>query len=211
MPAVYPPIAPRGPSSDSPANGAPSPSDSFNPRVPTVSRETSDDAGQGQRLAALERDPSTFVDAHHPIRDAVAIALLKPAGELIKRHAARQRMMKEAIKGPLDSDDPTERPMTLANDDGLPAILAMAETQVAMALLGDAKAFNAVADRVEGKAGLRKADLDAETEAQRQRVRGTIEELVREMGERRNAQRRAIDADVVDVDVVSRETLGRET
>lgn len=207
MPAVYPPIAPRRSGPAEASSGAPLPSDSFNLRAPTVSRETTNDAGQGERLAALEARPASFVDAHHPIRDAVAIALLKPAGALIKRHAARQRAMKEAMNAPLDSDDPTEAPMTLANDDGLPAILAMAETQVAMALLGDAKAFNAVADRVEGKAGLRKADLDAETEAQRQRVRGTIEELVREMGERRNAQRQAIDVDVdVTLSDVSRET-----
>lgn len=191
MPAIYPPIAPRR----GEPQRRPDSTDSFNRDVQPV-----DDAGQLPRLAALEANPSGFADAHHPVRDAVAIALLKPAGDLIKRYAARQMVHKEAISAPLDSDDPTEPPMALANDDGLPAILAMAETQVAMALLGDAKAFAAIADRVEGKAGLRKADLDAETEAQRQRVRGTIEELVREMGERRRVA--SDDARVVDVDVV---------
>jgi hypothetical protein len=193
MPAIYPPIAPRR--GEPPTR--PDSTDSLSQELQPV-----DAAGQAPRLAALEADPSTFVDAHHPVRDAVAIALLKPAGELIKRYAARQMAHKEAISAPLDSDDPTERPMPLASDDGLPAILAMAETQVAMALLGDAKAFAAIADRVEGKAGLRKADLDAETEAQRQRVRGTIEELVREMGERRRVA--SDDARVIDVEVDER-------
>lgn len=199
MPAVYPPIAPRGPNALTEQTSPADLSDSFN-----VSVQADDAAGQGARLAALEAVPAAFADAHHPIRDAVTIALLKPAGALIKRHAARQQMMREAMAAPLDSDDPTEQPMTLASDDGLPAILAMAETQVAMALLGDAKAFAAIADRVEGKAGLRKADLDAETEAQRRRVRGTIEELVREMGERRRVA--SDTARPVDVDVIDNET-----
>lgn len=199
MPATYPPIAPRGPNSPARSDVAPRPSESLSQELQPADGA----AGQADRLAALEADPSAFADGHHPIRDAVTIALLKPAGELIQRYAARQRAFREAAAGPLNSDDPSEPAMTLAADDGLPAILAMAETQVAMALLGDAKAFAGVADRVEGKAGLRKADMDAETQQQRERVRLTIEELVRGMGERR---RTASDrADVIDVDVTTSE------
>lgn len=190
MPARYPPIAPRGPNApDSPAD-MPQSSDS-------LSQELQAAADQTARLAALEARPATFVDAHHPIRDAVTIALLKPSGELIKRYAARQRLVKEALAAPLDSDDPDERPIPLASDDGLPAILAMAETQVAMALLGDAKAFAAVADRVEGKAGLRKADLDAQTLAERERVNATINTIVRTMAEQRRMS--IEDATIIDV------------
>lgn len=195
MPTVYPPIAPRSPT------GPPTPqqsSDNF-PQQLQVDNAASD-AGQAPRLAALEAEPAGFIDAHHPVRDAVAIALQKPAGELIKRHAMRQRLMREAMAAPADSDDPTEPGMTLAADDGLPAILAMAETQVAQALLGDAKAFNAIADRVEGKAGLRKADLDAATEAQRRNMQLTIETLVRDMGEQRmrQASNRATDVAIIE-------------
>ena len=132
MPANYPPIAPRGPSAaDRPVDVATS-TDSFNQSASIVSRETAD--GERGRLVGLERVPSSFIEAHHPMRDAVTIALQKPAGELIKRHAARQRMMREAMGAPPDSDDPTERPMTLASDDGLPSIIAVAETMVAMAV-----------------------------------------------------------------------------
>jgi hypothetical protein len=162
-------------------------SETFTPEL----RPAPDD-GQGARLAALESAPESFIDAHHPVRDATAIALLKPAGELIERYAARQLAHAAAMGGNAGVSRET-----------LPAILAMAETQVALALLGDAKAYAAIADRVEGKAGLRKADIDAETEAQRQRVRLTIEELVRDMGERR---RLSDDARVIEADVVSRET-----
>jgi hypothetical protein len=150
------------------------------------------DGGQLERLATLENAPETVMDAHHPVRDATAIALLKPAGDLIGRYAARQRAHAAEMAGE-----------AVVSRETMPAILAMAETQVALALLGDAKAYAAIADRVEGKAGLRKADVDAETEAQRQRVRLTIEELVRDMGERR--------ARTIDGEVVSRETTGRET
>ncbi len=115
---------------------------------------------------------------------------------------ARQQLAKEAAAVLPNSDDPTERPMTLPSDDGKPAILAMAETQVAMALLGDAKAFAAIADRVEVQGGLRKADLDAETMEQKRRVRGTIEELVIMMGEQRRSAARA---QIVDVDVLGDE------
>jgi len=196
MPANYPPIAPRGPSAATRDRTANEPSESL-----TQELQTAGDAGQAARLALLESDPASFVDAHHPVRDALTIALLKPAADLIKRHTARQRLAMAAAAAPLDSDDPTERPMTLAPDDGLTGLQAMAETHVVLAIQGDVKAFNAIADRVEGKAGLRKADLDAETAAQRERVRGTIEELVREMTERRRIQSdgaRVIDATIVD-------------
>lgn len=191
MPANYPPIAPRSPS------GQPAASSDREIVAQGLQSETGlDTAG---RLAALEASPHAFHDAHHPIRDAVAIALLKPAGELLKRHVQRQRMVNEAMSAPPDSDDPTERPMSLGEGHDMPAILAMAESQVARALLGDSKAFAAVSDRMEGKAGLRKADVDAETEEQRARVRSTIESLVRDMADRRSAAARAPVVDVVDV------------
>lgn len=175
MPPRYPPIAPRAPTSTAPSVTRPS------ENVPQELRDT----GTLDRLRELEAEPARFADAHHPMRDAVAIALLKPAGELLKRHAQRQRMAAQAIHAPADSDDPTERPMPLEADDGTPAILAIAEAQVAQAVLGDVKAFANISDRIEGKAGLRKADMDAETEAQRRVMRATIEELVRGMGDRR--------------------------
>lgn len=185
MPPRYPPIAPRAPTSAAPSVTRPS------ENVPQELRDT----GTLDRLRELEAEPVRFADAHHPVRDAVAIALLKPAGELIKRHAMRQKLAVQANHVPADSDDPTERPMPLEGDDGQPAILAMAETQVALALLGDAKAFANISDRIEGKAGLRKADMDAETEAQRRVMRATIEELVRGMGDRRARD----DATLIDV------------
>ena len=197
MPATYPPIAPRGPNSNARPVIEPQPREIVSHGLQSESGDTL------ARLAALEASPESFADAHHPVRDAVTIALLKPAGELIKRHVARQRAVQEALQAPLDSDDPTEPPMALVNDDHAPAWLAMAETMVAKALLGDVKAFTTVADRIEGKAGLRKADLDAETAAQRERVRGTIEELVRSMGDRRRAA--AEEAQPVDVDIIDPE------
>ena len=92
MPANYPPIAPRGP------NSAPRSDNSFNHETQLVSRETTDD-GQADRLAALATAPQGFIDAHHPIRDALTIALKASSG-IIKRHALRQRLRSEGASSP---------------------------------------------------------------------------------------------------------------
>lgn len=192
MPPRYPPIAPRAPSTpDRPRDDTPTSREIVSQELQTFERD---------RLARLEAEPVGFLDTHHPMRDALAIALQKPAGELLRRHAQRRKAYDEALNAAPDSDDPGERGVALTNDDGLTAIMAMAETQVAQAVLGDVKSFKEVAERIEGKAGLRKADLDAETIAQRERMRSTIEELVNGMAERAERRARGDDAVVIDAD-----------
>lgn len=194
MPPRYPAIAPRGPNAAPAAPTPPSRIEDFNnlDALPDVE-------GYEAQLAALAANKRRFLSAAHPIKDALNMALQQPAGVLIQRYADVLRAHREALAGSQDSDDPTERPMS-QDIDQRPAIVAFTETQVAKALLGDLSAAALIADRVEGKTGLRKADVDAETEAQRHRIRGVISELVGDMVERRRT--RADRAEPVDVDVV---------
>jgi hypothetical protein len=164
--------------------------------IQNLSAQPSDD-GYAQQLAALAADKRRFLAAHHPIRDALNMALQQPAGVLLQRYADTLRAQRDALASAPDSDDPTERPAS-ADLDTRPAIVAFTETQVAKAILGDLQAAALVSDRVEGKAGLRKADLDAETEAQRQRVRNVIGALVEDMVERRTGRGPTIEATIVD-------------
>lgn len=184
MPPRYPPIAPRGPN-------APSTPETQTPRIEhfdNLDARPSDADAYSQQLAALRADRRRFLTAHHPIRDALHMALQQPAGVLLARYAATLRAFQDAQSAALPSDDPDERNAgTAADVDDRPAIVAYTETMVAKALLGDLSAAALVSDRIEGKPGLRKADLDAETAAQRERVRNVIGVLVEQMVERRAA------------------------
>lgn len=197
MPPRYPPIAPRAPTSATPepalASSQPARIEDFS-NLDVVPGED----GYAAQLDALARDRRRFLSAHHPIKDALHMALQQPAGALLQRYADTLRAFTEAQQNP-GSDDPTEpSPFT----DTRPAIVAYTETMVAKALLGDLQASALIGDRIEGKPGLRKADLDAETAAQRERVRSVIGALVESMVERRGDNARVIDAQ----DIESNET-----
>jgi hypothetical protein len=196
MPARYPPIAPRGPiSADVPTN-APA-------RIEDINNlESRPDEGEYiAQLAALARDKRRFLVAHHPIKDALHMALQQPAGVLLQRYAATLRAFQEANAAALPSDEPGETQAgTGADVDMRPAIVAFIETQVAKALLGDLQAAALISDRIEGKAGLRKADLDAETQAQRTRIRGVITDLVETMVERRAGRATVIEGEATSDD-----------
>jgi len=195
MPPRYPAIAPRGPNAPPAAPETPAHAEQNN------NLESLDDGVEGYaaQLAALAADKTRFLTVGHPLKDALNMALQQPAGVLLQRYAGLLKAQRDAMAAPPDSDDPTER--ALSQDiDSRPAIVALAETQVAKAVLGDLSAASLIADRVEGKTGLRKADVDAETEQQRHRIRGVISELVGDMVERRRT--RADRAEPIDVDVV---------
>ena len=181
MPARYPPIAPRGPNNVETSAQSPARIEDLN------NLETRPDDGEYiAQLAALAADKRRVLVAHHPIKDALNMALQQPAGVLLQRYAATLRAFQEAQGAALPSDEPGETQAGIAADvDTRPAIVAFTETQVAKALLGDLQAAALISDRIEGKAGLRKADLDAETQAQRTRIRGVITDLVETMVERR--------------------------
>lgn len=187
MPARYPPIAPRGP-----VNASTVPARVEDLHNLDARPDTSDYA---QQLALLEADKRRFLEAHHPIKDALNIALQQPAGVLLARYQRALRAFGQHAAEP--SDEPGERQAgTSSEADDRPAIIAYTETMVAKAILGDTSAMSLVSDRIEGKPGLRKADLDAETNAQRERVRNVIGVLVEAMVDRRAG--RGDDATVIE-------------
>lgn len=197
MPRNLPPIAPRGPNSG-PQQSAQQ-LETRNLDVPSSAE------GYEAQLAALQADKTRYLVANHPIKDALNIALQQPAGVLLQRYGRTLSAFRDAQAAGLVSDDPTERSVGTAEDvDDRPAIVAFTETLVAKAVLGDTVSIALVSDRVEGKPGLRKADLDAETAAQRARVRDVIGVLVEQMVERRAGRgdgARVIDAEEVDDDI----------
>lgn len=195
MPARYPPIAPRAP--NAPRREPLRLEQTINPDVlPAPSPYL-------VQLDALIADKRRFLEAHHPIKDALNIALQQPAGVLLQRFALTLARYRDAASAPLPSDDPGERQAGTASEiDDRPAIVAYAETLAAKAILGDTSAMGLLGDRIEGKPGLRKADLDAETLAQRERVRDTISTLVEEMVERRRTGGAAV---IIDADTLTEE------
>lgn len=191
MPARYPPIAPRGPSTPERPRQTPARIEDLNNLDALPSPE-----GYETQLAALAADKRRFLTAHHPIKDALNMALQEPAGVLLQRYAATLRAFQASQQAGMASDEPGEREAGTALDvDARPAIVAFTETMVAKALLGDLSAASLVSDRIEGKPGLRKADLDAETQAQRERVRNVIGVLVEEMVERRSTRATIIEGE----------------
>lgn len=191
MPRRLPPIAPPGPVN------APLQVNTQPVRIEHLNNLDAlpDEEGYGAQLALLQADKRRFLDAAHPIKDALNLALQQPAGVLLQRYAATLAAFQQANAAGPDSDDPTERPLS-ADIDQRPAIVAFTETQVAKAILGDMTAMALVSDRVEGKAGQRRGDVDAESEAQRARMRGVINQLVTDMVERRAG--RAVDVEVIE-------------
>lgn len=191
MPRNLPPIAPRAPNAPETAPAGPARIEQFhNLEV------RPDEEGYLAQLAALSADRRRFLTAHHPIKDALHLALQQSAGALLARHARTLRAYQAALNGPAPSDEPGERQAGTGEDmDDRPAIVAFTETMVAKAIMGDLSAASLVADRIEGKPGLRKADLDAETAAQRARVRDVVSTLVEDMVERRARAATIIDGE----------------
>jgi hypothetical protein len=139
------------------------------------------DDPQGERFQALLRDPRMFIRQQDPFTAAIWCALLKPTSEVLA--SFRQRHAEQ----PPPSDEPGEE---RSPDDPL-AIVAIGEALVANALLGSEKSLAQIADRIEGKTGLRKGDDDPD--ANRGMIQGTIREVIAAFAEAA-ANRRGDDA-----------------
>ena len=184
MPRHLPPIAPRGPAEP---EAAALPNEIHNlPVVPT------DDPLA--RVKALARRPDRYITEPNPFTMALWSALNEPVADVIARHAVTLAYATEAIRSPLASDEPGERQITAsAARPAVTAITAVMDATVVAAIQGDSRAREMIAARIEGNPGQRRGDIDPEAEAQRARVRGTIEQIVRDMA------RRATDAEAIDV------------
>lgn len=128
-----------------------------------------------RRLDELERDKRRYLIEQSPFTQALWLALLKPAGDVMRAHMSLRSLMEGAATAQ-PSDEPGER-----DPNAVPAIQAVAEAMVAKAMAGDGKAADMIADRIEGKPGNRKGDVDPELARRSAEMAGLIEGVVRGM------------------------------
>ena len=102
-------------------------------------------------LRAMQTDHKRFLTMHQPIRSSLWLALMRTREELEAR----------------------------AETTETPAIIAMGEAVARKAIAGDMQAVAFVAERIEGKAGLRTGDSDPEAETRRADMVAAIEGVVR--------------------------------
>lgn len=142
-------------------------------------------------IELLEVDARQALVREQPATDAIWLALLKPRRAILRRYKAMLRQMEE--------DDP-EGAETLRGADGLAllgplgqlvrpeadvsALVAIGETLVAKAIMGDNTATAMLLERIEGKPGNRRNDIDPEQVERSQEILEAIETTVRKMNER---------------------------
>lgn len=159
--------------------------------APTSAGSVLDDPSS-ERFQALLRDPRLFIRQLDPYTAAIWTALLKPTSVVIN-NARRIR-----TEQPEQSDEPGE---AQSPDDPL-AIVTLGEALVASALMGDSKAQAQIADRIEGRVGMRKGDEDPDA-AKRQTetltlMRDIIKTYAEAAGSRVSEDAKIVDARRVD-------------
>lgn len=133
-----------------------------------VSPERGEDATSAS-LRALQENHRRFLTHHQPITAALQLAAMRTVEELEAR----------------------------ATSTSVPAIIAMGEAMVRKAVAGDVQAYREIAERLEGKPGNRRGDIDPEAEERRALMATTIEATVRALTEGKRAQ--TLDAEVTEV------------
>ncbi len=125
---------------------------------------------QPLHLDHLTRARLAFTPLNTPVTQSIMSALLQPTNAVLD--ARSRRRAREA--GVCVDADP---------DDVLPALLGIGEAIVANALMGDGPAATMIAERLEGKVGMRGSELDEATASTRVAVRTAIEAAVRALSE----------------------------
>ncbi len=127
---------------------------------------------QPNQFAQLADARLAFATLPAPVTQSVMLALLQPATAIIDAYKARQRYYEDAEQGSASSPD-----------DEIPALIALGESIVGNAIRGDGAAQALITERLEGKAGMRKGELDEATASTRVAVRTAIEAAVRALSE----------------------------
>lgn len=142
----------------------------------------------GDQLAKLSQDHRKFLEAKHPLTASIWLALLRPAGDVVRAQSDVVRVRETALQAGAQNvnndteapEEPDERnPAHAPSQAERPAILLLGEALVAQALLGSEKAVAQIADRIEGKVGVRKEDQDPESVARRQDMQAFMEAMAR--------------------------------
>jgi hypothetical protein len=123
------------------------------------------DGVPGLRLA--DRDWRALASMRHPVKVAIWLALMRPTEELF----ARESFIETTRADPSD-------PEAVSEAVSIPAVVAWAETIVRRGIRGDMTASVLIADRIEGKVGTRRDEVDPEDERRRGDIQSVIESVV---------------------------------
>lgn len=143
-----------------------------------------------ERLKALQRDRKKFLDRNNPFSEALWLALLKDASTVLYDSEMMRRYQQSISTG--------ERRTGVVDAPHRPSIVVLAEQLVAQGLRGDASAISQISDRIEGKTGLRRDDVDPEDPQRQRQSREIVEGIVRAMTHARREN--AIDVTVTPVE-----------
>ncbi len=138
-------------------------------------------AARQQRQNELRRNPRQFLRTANPVTEALWMALLRPGHQLLLE---AQRGFQPVDEGP-PSDDPTERQHVIPPKS---ALEIMAEAAVARAMQGDKAAFAMIAERIEGKVGMRRGDDDPEAAQREEQSLQIVHRLVEQLTAQRQSE-----------------------
>jgi hypothetical protein len=148
------------------------------------------------RLRELRRDHQQFMAMHSPMKAALWLALSLPAKDVLHKDEMKSRYI-AAQKGELEDGQEFVAPEELT-------IVELANTWAAAGLRGDLTAVQSIAERIEGKTGLRKDDIDPEDPKQRQQLHAVTESLVAALTKAALSNVPGDKAKVIDVEAVDK-------
>lgn len=121
-----------------------------------------------KRLQALRREHVKFLDMHSPMKASIWLALLRSSKDVIHsaEMMARFRESQRTGRGDVSAPD-------------TPAIIDIGNQLVAAALGGDTAAIERIAERIEGRTGLRVGDEAEDDPAKRRQASDITERVVR--------------------------------
>ncbi len=131
-----------------------------------------------KRLRELNRDHRAFMNLHSPVKASLWLALLRPAKDVI-HDVEMTRRFREAQRG---------------NEEGAyvaperPSIVELGQQIVAKGLEGDISAIREIAERIEGKAGLRVGDDDPEEPGRKKQTQQIVSSVIAAMTQKRIAE-----------------------
>lgn len=160
---------------------------------PGVSQSPAKIDATDQRIRLLRAEHTRFLEHRNPFKAALWLELMRPEKEVI--HDAEQaRRFEAAQQGALGKGVAVVAPER-------PAIIGLANRLVAAGLRGDTAAMAQIADRIEGKAGLRAGDEPEDDPERKKQSAQIAESILRRLTETRLGDKPEADAKIVDVDV----------
>lgn len=141
-----------------------------------------------ERIKQMRREHGRFLERLNPFTDALWLALLRREADVLFDDEMSLRYQRAIAGGSTQVVDTPERQ----------SIVALASRLVASALRGDNAAITQIAERIEGKAGLRRGDVDPDDPARERQTRAIVESTVRALTDKRIREN---DADITDVAV----------